>query len=341
MIKTLIVDDSSLVRNIIRDFLVKDGSFAIVGEAENGREAVEAARNLNPDLITMDIEMPVMNGLDAIGEITKFMTTAIVVISSNDSTKMAYDATVRGALEFYSKDVFTDRADPRRKQKVLDTLKKVAGIKKSFSVPVKSRTGNAEIAMRRIEAVVIAASTGGPKAMSSLCADLHENFPVPILLVQHNSSGFDAGFVQWLGIVAALKVCLAEEGVKPAAGYIYVAPTDTHLVLKDGVFMFDHREPVHNQKPAADILFESAAKTYGKALVSVVLTGMGSDGAEGTVQVKKAGGITIAQDEQSSAVYGMPQAATETGCVDIVLPLNSIAGKLVSLTENVQSGGKI
>ena len=341
MIKTLIVDDSSLARDIIRDFLATDGSFDIVGEAGNGKEAVEAASNLNPDLITMDIEMPVMNGLDAIGEITKFMSTAIVVISSNSSTKMAYDATVRGALEFYSKDVFSDKADPRQKQKVLDTLKKITGIKKGFSVPVHSRIKDAKITARRIEAVVIATSTGGPKAMSVLCAGLPSRFPVPIILVQHNSSGFDVGFVQWLDIVAALKVCLAEEGVKPAAGYIYVAPTDTHLVLNDGVFMFDHGKPVHNQKPAADMLFASAAKTYGKALVSVVLTGMGSDGAEGTVHVKRAGGITIAQDEQSSAVYGMPQAATETGCVDIVLPIDSIAGRLVSLTENTQGGDEI
>jgi len=333
MIKTLIVDDSLLVRSIIRDFLESDGSFKVVGEAGNGRDGVDQARQLNPDLITMDIDMPVMDGLEAIDEIKKFMTTAIVVISTHDSAKMAYEATVKGALEFYPKDVFTSGMDNAQREKILHTLKNITGIKKSTPARRESPAGTTVITPRQIRAIAIASSTGGPKALSRLCATLPMDFPVPIILVQHNSSGFDSGFAQWLDAATTLRVCLAEEGTIPVKGYLYVAPTDRHLLFGKKGFMFDDGELVQNQKPAADVMFKSAAEMYGESLVSVVLTGMGSDGADGTRYVKQAGGITIAQDEVSSMIYGMPRAAVETGCVDMVLPLDLIAHRLISLTK--------
>ena len=333
MINTLIVDDSPLVRSIIRDFLESEGSFRIVGEAENGRDGVDQARQLNPDLITMDIDMPVMDGLEAIGEIKKFMSTAIVVISTHDSAKMAYEATVRGALEFYPKDLFTSGMGGELREKVLGTLKNITGIKKSAPAMWPPPSGIARIAPRQIGAVAIAASTGGPKALNRLCVALPRDFPVPVILVQHNSSGFDSGFAQWLDAATPLRVRLAEERTVPVGGNLYVAPTDRHLLIDRTGFAFDDGEPVQNQKPAADLTFRSAAGMYGEGLVSVVLTGMGSDGADGTRYVKQAGGITIAQDEASSMIYGMPRAAVETGCVDMVLPLDLIAGQLVNLVK--------
>ena len=333
MIKTLIVDDSPLVRSIIRDFLESDGSFAVVGEAENGRDGADQARRLNPDLITMDIDMPVMNGLEAIDEIKKFMSTAIVVISTHDSAKMAYEATVKGALEFYPKDVFTSGMGDRQRKKILNTLKNITGIKRSVPAKPEVSVGAAVIAPRQIRAVAIAASTGGPKTLNRLCAALPKDFPVPVILVQHNSSGFDSGFAQWLDASTPLRVCLAAERTVPVKGCLYVAPTERHLLLGKTGFAFDDGEPVQNQKPAADVMFKSAAQMYGDSLVSVVLTGMGSDGADGTRYVKRAGGITIAQDEASSMIYGMPRAAVETGCVDMVLHLDLIAGRLVSLAK--------
>jgi two-component system chemotaxis response regulator CheB len=332
LIKTLIVDDSPLVRSIIRDFLESDGSFEIVGEAENGSDGVSQARLLGPDLITMDIEMPVMNGLEAIGEIKKILSTAIVVISTHDTAKMAYDATVRGALEFYAKDIFTSQMNGRQRAHILETLKHITGIKARTT----ARRETAEqpyVAPRVINAVLVASSTGGPKALSQLFAALPQNFPVPVLLVQHNTSGFDKGFVQWLNSYTPLEVRLAEEGTVPVRGKVYVAPTDRHLLLGKNGFILDNGEPVNNQKPAADILFKSAASLYGNSVVSVVLTGMGCDGAEGTRYVKQAGGITIAQDEASSMIYGMPRAAAETGCVDLILPLGLIAERLVLVTK--------
>jgi two-component system chemotaxis response regulator CheB len=329
MIKTIIVEDSSMERAIIRDFLERDGSFEIIGEAENGEDSVKAVRDLNPDLVTMDIEMPGMNGLDAIAEIRKFSSCAIVVISTHDTAKTAYDATVRGAQEFFSKDIFTSKTSEEKRLRIFDTIKQITKIINKGRADVSSRPSSVT---RKFSCVVIASSTGGPMALCQLCPGLPADFSVPIFLVQHNTSGFDRGFVQWLDEYANLNVRLAEEGTVPASGYIYVAPTDRHLVIGDKGIAFNYGEPVNNQKPAADMLFKSAAEIYGDSVISVVLTGMGCDGAEGTRIVKKSGGITIAQDESSSMIYGMPQAAVETGCVDMVLPLGEIASKLVSLT---------
>jgi two-component system chemotaxis response regulator CheB len=333
MIKTLIVDDSPLARTILRNFLESDISFEIVGEAKNGRDGVEKALELNPDLITMDIEMPVMGGLDAISEIKKALNTPIVVISTYDTAKMAYEATVKGAMEFYAKDVFTQR-NPVKQKQVLDTLKQISGIKGRVPFKPGSVVREAQsVENRKIDAVVIAASTGGPRALSQLCAAMPGDFPVPIIMVQHNSSGFDKGFVQWLNTYTPLEVKLAETGERPLKGNIYVAPTGRHLVIGYKGFLFNDGEPVNNQKPAADVLFRSAAQVYQNAVISVVLTGMGCDGAEGTRYIRKAGGITIAQDEESSMIYGMPKAAAETGCVDMVLPLDKIPLKLVFLAR--------
>jgi two-component system chemotaxis response regulator CheB len=384
MFNALIVDDSSLVRSILRDFLEGSGRFRVAGEAENGREGVKQALALNPDLITMDIDMPVMNGLDAIGEIRKALAVPVVVISTHDTAKTAYEATARGALEFYAKDVFTADMPAEKRTRILETLIHVAGIKGKlpilrdgrFSFDESPRTGPAPLApegpaaiepaategpaaagpaplasegpaavapagpLRRragghaVEAVVIAASTGGPRALCSICGALPGDFPVPILLVQHNSSGFDRGFVQWLNGYTALEVVLAQAGALPAAGKIYMAPTDRHLLLDEsGVFTFDDGAPVHNQKPAADMLFKSAAGFYGAGLVSLVLTGMGVDGAAGTRAVKEGGGLTLAQDEESSMIYGMPRAARETGCVDVIAPLDLIPRHLLQVVH--------
>jgi two-component system chemotaxis response regulator CheB len=331
-IRTLVVDDSALVRTIIKDFLESDGSFVVIDEAENGLEGLQKARNLNPDLITMDIAMPVMNGLEAIEGIMKTMTVPIVVISTQDTAKNAYEATVKGALEFYAKANFTTTIDIKKKNDILASLKRISGIKGRHKA-VSGPHSNREVEAREIRGVVIASSTGGPKALMSLCAGIPANFPAPIILVQHNSSGFDAGFAQWLNDYTPLEVKLAEERELPEKGMLYVAPTDKHLTLEGGRFFFDDGEPVNNQKPAADLLFKSAAKCWGPGAVSVVLTGMGADGAEGTTYIRRAGGITIAQDEGSSMIYGMPKAAFETGCVDMVLPLEGIPRQLIELVK--------
>jgi two-component system chemotaxis response regulator CheB len=332
MIRTLIVDDSPLVRSILKDFLESEGSFEIVDEAENGQDGVKKAKDCSPDLITMDYEMPVMNGLEAIAEIRKFSSCGIVVVTTHDTAKMAYEAAVKGANEFFAKDSFTYKMSVTQRDEILSTLKQIANIKKKFPIQ-REAVEKPVIASKKIECIVIASSTGGPIALCQLFSELTEDFPVPVLLVQHNTSGFDKSFVQWLDGYSRLKVQLAEEGIFPVKGNIYAAPTEKHLVIGAKGISFDYSGPISNQKPAADMLFKSAAEYYGSSLISVVLTGMGNDGAEGTRFIKNSGGITIAQDEATSMIFGMPQAAVETGCVDLTLPLNEIAQKLKLLTS--------
>jgi len=217
-----------------------------------------------------------------------------------------------------------------QRSEIFNTLKQISNIKKKAPT-LKENVIDSTKSNKKISCIVIAASTGGPMALCQLCSGLPADFKVPILLVQHNTSGFDKGFVQWLDGYASINVVLAENDIVPSKGYLYVAPTDKHLIIGENGIDFDHGEPINNQKPAADMLFKSATKKYGSELVGVVLTGMGSDGAEGIRCIKEAGGITIAQDEASSMIYSMPQSALQTGCVDLVLPLDKIAHKLVSL----------
>jgi two-component system chemotaxis response regulator CheB len=212
--------------------------------------------------------------------------------------------------------------------KVLHSVARRPTVLRELNLAPTEKAERPLIRKRDIAAVVLAASTGGPKALTEFCAGLPADFPAPIALVQHNSSGFDLGFAQWLNTYTKLEVKLAEDGEMPRPGRIYVAPTDRHLLWKLTGFVLDDGASVNNQKPAADMLFFTAAKTFGGRLASVVFTGMGADGAEGTRAVKAAGGWTLAQDKETSFIYGMPMQAKETGCVDLVLPLGEIAGAL-------------
>jgi two-component system chemotaxis response regulator CheB len=337
MINTLIVDDSALVRDILRDFLEEDKNFKIIGEAADGEEGVQKILSLDPDLVTLDLEMPKKNGLEVIEEVMKRALIPIVVITSHDTAKTAYEATLRGAMEFYSKEVFTASLNPKKRQEIYETLKRISGIKgrkpAAFAEPAPSQ----QPAAREILAVVIASSTGGPKALSRFFSLLPGDFPVPLAIVQHNSSGFDKSLPQWLDTYTPLKVKIAEEGEIPKSGVVYIAQTDKHLMLtgdgRNAGFRYNDDAPENNQKPAADVLFRTAADSLKQAVISVVLTGMGGDGAAGTRKIRQMGGITLAQDEESSLIYGMPKAAAETGCVDMVLPLDRIPPELVRLTK--------
>ncbi|MCL2294542.1 MAG: chemotaxis-specific protein-glutamate methyltransferase CheB [Spirochaetes bacterium] len=337
MINTLIVDDSALARDIIRDFLEGDKDFNIIGEAADGEEGIEKILLMNPDLVTLDIEMPKKNGLEVIEAVMQKTSVPIVVITSHDTAKTAYEATIKGALEFYSKTTFSSSLTEEKQREIYETLKRISGIKtrtnSAVAEPVLSKPKQ-----RKIRAVVIAASTGGPKALSAFFSLLPGDFPVPVVIVQHNSSGFDKSFAEWLNNYTKLTVKLADDGevIKPCM--VYVAMTDKHLELRrksgeECFLCYNNDAPEHNQKPAADVLFKTAAESLGESLVSVVLTGMGSDGAAGTQKVREKGGITLAQDEESSLIYGMPKAAAETGCVDMVLPLGRIPEELLKLVK--------
>ena len=341
MINTLIIDDSALARSIIRDFLEGDENFNIIGEAVDGEDGVQKILSLNPDLVTLDLEMPKMNGLEVIETVMKKTSVPIVVITSHDTAENAYEATVKGALEFYPKDTFTASLPPARQKEIYETLKRISSVKaawKADTAPEPVEGGEERlITKRKIDAVVIASSTGGPKALSIFFSLLPGNFSVPIVIVQHNSSGFDQSFVQWLGSYTALKIKIAEEGEVPKPGTVYIARTDKHLELRMTdqlmILRYNDGEPENNQKPSADVLFRTAAESLKQSVISVVLTGMGNDGGAGTRKIHDMGGITIAQDEATSLIYGMPKAAADTGCLDMALPLEKIPAELVRLTE--------
>ncbi|MDR0324234.1 MAG: chemotaxis-specific protein-glutamate methyltransferase CheB [Treponema sp.] len=352
MINTLIVDDSALVRQIIRDFLESDGNFRIIAEAADGEDGIQKILSLNPDLVTLDIEMPKKNGLEVIEAVMKETPVPIVVITSHDTAKTAYEAALKGALEFYAKDIFTASLSPEKRQEILETLKRISSVKAfrgkavlhqtastAESLPVTAENNFKEIIKPPdgVRAVIIASSTGGPKALSAFFSLLPADFPVPVVIVQHNSSGFDKSFTQWLANYTSLNVKIAEEREVPIAGTVYISKTDKHLELRshenDIYLCYNNNEPENNQKPAADVLFRTAAESLKQSVISVVLTGMGSDGAAGTVKIHEMGGITLAQDEESSLIYGMPKAAAETGCVDKVLPLEMIPGELYKLVK--------
>ena len=335
MINTLIVDDSAMVRDILRDFLEADKDFKIIGEAVDGEDGVQKILSLNPDLVTLDVEMPKMNGLEVIETVMKKISVPIVVITSLDAAKTAYEATLRGALEFYSKETFTMSLSPEKRQVIYETLKRISGIKARKITGFVEPVFFTKPEKRQIRAVVLASSTGGPKALSRFFSLLPGNFPVPVVIVQHNSSGFDKNFTQWLDTFTPLNVKLAEERETLKPGTVYIAQTDKHLFLhgQSPVLCYNDDEPENNQKPAANVLFRTAAECYKDAVISVVLTGMGNDGASGTQKIREMGGITIAQDEETSLIYGMPKAAAETGCVDMVLPLDRIPEELCRLTN--------
>jgi two-component system chemotaxis response regulator CheB len=347
VINTLIVDDSHLVRGIIRDFLEEEGSFNIIGEAVDGEDGVQKIFSLKPDLVTLDIVMPKMDGFEVIDAVMKKTPVPIVVITNMDTAQTAYETALKGALEFYSKDLFTASLSPEKRKGIYDTLKRISGVSLhkppsifDVSEPVsidesyenKYAGPAAVVSPREIMAVVIASSTGGPKALSRFFSLMPADFPVPFAVVQHNSSGFDKSFAQWLDSYTPLAVKVAEEGETLKTGTVYVAQTDKHLTLKGFTAAYNDGEPENNQKPAADVLFRSAAESFKEHVISVVLTGMGCDGAAGTRAIHEMGGITLAQDEATSLIYGMPKAAAETGCVDIVLPLDAIPQELVKLT---------
>jgi len=293
--------------------------------------------------------MPKMNGLEVIETVMKKTSVPIVVVTSHDTAENAYEATVKGALEFYPKDTFSATLSPQKQQQIYETLKRISGVKAAWkkdaeaaypavgpeapSAPPEQRV----IAKRKIDAVVLASSTGGPRALSKFFSLLPGDFPVPVVIVQHNSSGFDKSFVQWLGSYTTLKVKIAEEEEIPKPGTVYIARTDKHLELRlingQMILHYNDDEPENNQKPAADVLFRTAAESLKESVISVVLTGMGSDGGAGTRKIHEMGGITLAQDEASSLIYGMPKAAAETGCLDMTLPLEMIPPELVRLTE--------
>lgn len=333
MVRVVVADDSRTSRELITRILGSDPSIQIVGEARDGMEAVDLATRLRPDVVTMDILMPRMDGVEATTEIMMRAPTRIIIVSSATREKgvqLALDAVRAGAVMVMGKPDHVDEpAFQRQRAELLSMVKAMANVKvvRRWSGAAAARVPVTPL-KERIEIVTMAASTGGPEAVRRILAGLSPLFPAPILLVQHIAVGFTAGFATWLDRACALKVKLAIDGESVQAGIVYVAPDNRHLGLGPSrAIALSGGPPIHNMRPSANHLFRSAA-FIGSRHAAVILTGMGRDGVEGLAAVKAAGGRVIAQDEATSIVYGMPGEARAANLVDHVMPLHAIARQL-------------
>lgn len=331
-IRVLVTDDSPLVRDLIKTMIESDPELEVVGEAADGLEAVEKVRLLQPDIVTMDIEMPVLDGLQAIERIMCENAVPILVVTSRGDAKTAYAAIAKGALDLMVKpDVnleaareFTDKLRLLSKVRVLRHLAgKSPGRRPADPAPVLSEAPPGVV-------VVVAASTGGPEALSIILSGLPDKFPVPIVIAQHISDGFLSGMVDWIMTLSRVRVKVAADGAALEPGVAYLCPSECHMRVSSARrIALVQRQPQDIYHPSCDMLLGSVAEACGVKAVGVILTGMGNDGVAGMKRIKAAGGATLAQDEKTSVIFGMPNLAIESGCIDRVLPLEDIASAIV------------
>ncbi|MFC1849517.1 chemotaxis-specific protein-glutamate methyltransferase CheB [candidate division CSSED10-310 bacterium] len=340
MIKTLIVDDSSVVRLYIRAILKQDPEIIIVGEARDGQEALEKTKQLKPDVITMDIRMPRMDGLEATRAIMEQCPTPIIVVSSSINDRelnVAYNALQAGALAILEKPAGVQHPDFEHiKDDLINHIKLMSqvslvrrrAIKKPPGLQKKARVAPGP----EYKVVGIAASTGGPQAIRFILDKLPQDFPVPILVVQHMTRGFMQGMVKWLNSITKLDIVFAQHEERVVPGKVYFCEDDFHLSLgRNMKIALLPDPPLNGFRPSANILFQSLAQGLGQFAIGVILTGMGDDGSQGIKMMKDKGATTIAQDQESSIVFGMPRAAIEQGAADKIVSLNELPATLEAL----------
>lgn len=333
--RVLIVDDSALMRARIRDVIDATGGFRIVGEAENGYEAIRLVHEMEPDIVTLDLEMPELGGLDALGYIMSEVPRPVIVLSAYaardaESTLQALDL---GAVDFVRKPGEGDA--PESLARRLVPALRAAAVARLANLPVRLRDREAPVepaapaSSSENRLLALAASTGGPRALSDLIPALPEDFP-PTLVVQHMPRGFTAHLAERLRRLSRVHVEEARDGTALARGHVYVAPGGRHLSLRRGAAGVNlavlEGAPVWGVRPAADVLFTAVASHYGPRAAGAVLTGMGRDGAAGLRAIRAAGGWTLAQDAASSVVYGMPRAAAPHA--QRILPLDDMPAAL-------------
>lgn len=335
--RVLICEDSRTYAAALRRVIEHDGALEVIAVACSAEEAIDAVGRLSPDLVTMDIELPGVSGLEAVERIMGVAPVPILVLSGRvgPGSGDAAAALAAGALDAVAK-CSLDLLEPagkgaiafRRRLVLLSGTRVILHPRGRRRPPAERANGPG----RAVQAIGVCSSMGGPHALLELLGSLPGSFPLPILIAQHITSGFGSGLARWLDTSVALTVQIARAG-EPAEAGVWLAPDDAHLLLDAGRrFALRTGSPADRHVPSGDVLLQSLAASLGRDAVSVVLTGMGSDGAVGTAAVRAAGGFTIAQDEATSAIYGMPRAAAERG-VDRVLPLSAIAPELCTLTR--------
>lgn len=348
----LVVDDSPICQELICDALRKDPELEVVGTCGNGQEAIERARELRPSVITMDVDMPVMDGLTAVERIMAETPTPILVLTA-DPRKQAPELTCKalelGALALQVKpaiDAGPEAWNLAKEVKLLSSVKVIrhlrGGRRAEKPAPVVSSPADlAAFSTSPVGLVAIASSTGGPQVVHKLLAELPGDFPAPIVLVQHINASFAESLAGWLGAASKLKVRLAQDGDALVPGQVLIAPSNVHLVVAGrGRVALRPGEPRDGHIPSASLLLETAAKTYGRRAVGMILTGMGSDGADGIATIKGAGGKTIAQSQDSCVVFGMPAAAIARNAVDFIVHGDELSQALVRLARGEQPAAR-
>lgn len=327
MIRILIADDSTLVRTVLRDLLARDPELEVVGEAGDGRSAVELTARLRPDLVIMDVMMPVLDGIEAVAAIMAATPTPILMLSANtdpQDSRSAFSAIRFGALDVMAKPAgISGAAGPELAEQLVAKVRSLSRIRVMHHFrPNRPAPAPPATAAGQRRILAIGASTGGPRAILKLLKELPANFPAAVLVVQHIADGFAPGFAEWLDREVPLPVQLARAGEPLPRGRVLVAPNGVHLTVGDRSVQLSQSPPLHSCRPAVDALFGSLAESgLAAETVGVILTGMGNDGAAGLKRLREQGAYTLAQNEASSAVYGMPKVAIDSGAVDRVLAL--------------------
>jgi two-component system chemotaxis response regulator CheB len=340
--RVLVVDDSTTVRKHLQAVLSADPQLDVVADTGDGAHAVELCRRMRPDVITMDIVLPGMSGLAATEHIMAHCPTPILVVSSSTNRGELFqtcDALAAGAVDVLEKPDGSDN-DQRWEQRLISAVKLVSRIKvithtrlggpRGVAAPVAAAVASHS---RRCEVLAVGASTGGPHAIPEVLRRLPPEFRMPILLVLHINDPFGLAFAEWLGIRVGRPVRYPRDGelLTAAEGTVVMAPPGEHLEVRQGRLRRTHGPELHSCRPSVDVLFQSLAREHGPATAACLLTGMGRDGAAGLLALRRAGARTVAQDEQTSTVYGMPREAARLGAAELVLPLDQIGPTLARL----------
>jgi len=344
MIKALIVDDSNVFSDILAKILQSDIDIKVIGRAVNGIEAVNLAERLNPDVITMDIQMPLMSGVEATEEIMRRHPTPIVILSSYVNKKemnVCFDALKAGAVDVMEKPTGRTLLDYQEiEDDLIKRVKIAAGVKVFTHLNLSKGLTDIMPGVSKVVApkkqktkiIVIGASTGGPIAINTILSALPPDFSVPCVVVQHIAKGFLEGFVDWLARECRIKVKIGLQNERLESGVAYFPPEDQHMgFYKNSSIRLYNDLPQDGHRPSITLIMKAAAEVYGSGVLGVLLTGMGKDGADGLKAIKAAGGRTIAQDEETCAVFGMPKEAIENNAADHVLPIDKIAKQIMNM----------
>lgn len=352
-LRVLVVDDSLTVRRRLCAVLALDADIEVAAEADNGKQAIELCRELRPDVVTLDMMLPGMSGLAATEYIMAHCPTPILIVSSSTNRGAVFktfDALAAGAVDVLEKPR-GDEAEGEWERKFVSAVKLVSRIKvithprgrlSGLTRTSPERKLLSEAGQPPYRMVALGASTGGPSAIALVLRSIQMELPTPLLLVLHLGEQFGGAFADWLETQTPHRVAYAQDGeaVASIGGRVVLAPPGRHLAVRGGRLQLTLDPERHSCRPSVDVLFESLARDYGEATLACLLTGMGRDGAAGLLAIRRAGGSTIAQDEASSVVYGMPREAVALGAAERILPLGEIGPAIAELLGRPRKSGQ-